>query len=127
MTLNILLHVKGSSVIGRQSRFEFSDVDGAIVVCVEGSESVLNVFLGQYLLMVDSGRVELHKVYLAISIKITLFENIDPFGFTELETIYLVLCRLQFIKCKMSIMVSIHLLEGGFKLLKVMPISLEAN
>ena len=77
--------------------------------------------------MVDSCRVELLKVYLAISIKVALFEYFDPLGAAELETAYLVLGGLKFCNRKVPIIVGIHLLEGGLKLLEVVPVGLEPN
>lgn len=127
LTLYILLHVKGSTIVGRQSRFEFTDINGAIAICVEGLESVLDVLLGQYLLVVDSCCVELLEVYLAVSIEVALFEYFDPLGAAELETAYLVFGGLKFCNRKMPIIVGIHLLEGGLKLLEVVPVGFEPN
>lgn len=77
--------------------------------------------------MVNGSCVELLEVYLAVTIKVALFENVDPLGVTKLKTMHLILRGLELSNCKMAIVVSIHLLEGGLELLEVMPVGLETD
>jgi hypothetical protein len=77
---NLIARLKKSLLVaGRQSLLELLNVDRAVSVDVECVECILDVLLGEHLLMVDSSSVEFLKVYLSVSIEVTVFQNIVPF------------------------------------------------